>query len=63
MGFDNSSILLRPVGVDHENVFANNLLFHEDGTYAGFDDKELTAWSGGKSRVMQHLQACTVIRW
>ena len=44
------------VGVDHKHVFANNLLFDEDGTYAGFDDKELTAWSGGKSRVMQHLQ-------
>ena len=44
------------VGVDHDHVYANNLLFHGDGAYAGFDEKELTAWSGGKSRVMQHLQ-------
>ena len=44
------------VGVPHDHVFANNLLFNEDGSYAGFDDTELTAWSGGKSRVMEELQ-------
>ena len=44
------------VGVDHGHVYANNLLFDDSGAYAGFDDTELTAWSGGKSRVMQHLQ-------
>lgn len=31
-------------------------MFNQDGTYAGFDDSELTAWSGGKSRVMEELQ-------
>lgn len=45
------------VGVSHDHVYANNLLFNEDGSYAGFDDKELTAWSGGKSRVMEKLQS------
>tara|TARA_B110000091_G_C13632996_1_gene397933 strand:+ start:119 stop:814 length:696 start_codon:yes stop_codon:yes gene_type:complete len=44
------------VGVSHEHVYANNLLFNEDGSYAGFDDTELTAWSGGKARVMEELQ-------
>jgi phosphoserine phosphatase len=44
------------VGISHEHVYANNLLFNQDGTYAGFDDSELTAWSGGKSRVMEELQ-------
>ena len=44
------------VGVPHDHVYANNLLFNDDGSYAGFDDSELTAWSGGKSRVMEQLQ-------
>ena len=44
------------VGISHDCVYANNLLFNEDGSYAGFDDKELTAWAGGKSRVMEELQ-------
>ena len=46
------------VGVAHDREYANNLLFDDaaGGAYAGFDDQELTAWSGGKARVMAHLQ-------
>lgn len=39
-----------------ENVYANRLLFNEDGSYAGFDTNEPTSQSGGKPRVVQHLK-------
>lgn len=38
------------------NVFANQLLFNEDGTYAGFDEEEMTSDSGGKGRVIEYLR-------
>ena len=38
------------------NVFANTLLFHDDGSYAGFDEEEMTSDSGGKGRVIEHLK-------
>lgn len=37
-------------------VFANTLLFHEDGTYAGFDENEPTSRSGGKGVVIARLK-------
>ena len=38
------------------NVFANQLLFHSDGSYAGFDEEQMTSDSGGKGRVIEHLK-------
>lgn len=39
-----------------KNVFANQLLFNEDGSYAGFDEDEMTSDSGGKGRVIEYLK-------
>jgi phosphoserine phosphatase len=39
------------------NVFANRLLFNNDGSYAGFDEDEMTSDSGGKGRVIEHLKS------
>jgi phosphoserine phosphatase len=46
------------VGVSRENVYANNLLFNADGSFAGFDPDEPTSRSGGKRRVMEILIVC-----
>ena len=37
-------------------VYANNLLFNEDGTFKGFDSSELTNRDGGKPAVIQMLK-------
>lgn len=42
--------------IPEENVFANTLLYHDDGSYAGFDTNEPTSQSGGKPRVVQHIK-------
>lgn len=42
--------------IPSERVFANNLIFNDDGSYAGFDLNEPTARSGGKARVVEHLK-------
>ncbi|CAF0796283.1 unnamed protein product [Rotaria sordida] len=39
-----------------KNVFANQLLFNDDGTYVGFDEDEMTSDSGGKGRVVEYLK-------
>lgn len=39
-----------------KNVFANQLLFNEDGSYAGFDENEMTSDSGGKGRAIEYLR-------
>lgn len=56
-GFD---CLIEPVakevGIPMENVFANKLLFHFNGEYAGFDTNQPTSRSGGKG------EAITIIR-
>lgn len=50
----------RLLGIPRENVFANELLFDNDGAYAGFDLAELTSDSGrpdvGKPGVCQLLK-------
>ncbi|MEE6469761.1 hypothetical protein FKM82_008759 [Ascaphus truei] len=38
------------------NVFANKLKFYFDGEYAGFDETQLTAESGGKGKVIGLLK-------
>ncbi|UJR31067.1 hypothetical protein I4U23_018577 [Adineta vaga] len=40
-----------------KNVFANQLLFNKDGSYAGFDEEEMTSDSGGKGRAIEYLKA------
>lgn len=37
-------------------VYANNLLFNEDGTFLGFDAQEPTSKDGGKPAVIQRLK-------
>ncbi|XP_044168767.1 phosphoserine phosphatase-like [Acropora millepora] len=39
-----------------ENIFANRLLFDDEGCFAGFDKSEPTSESGGKTRVVKHLK-------
>ncbi|XP_076682644.1 phosphoserine phosphatase [Andrena cerasifolii] len=56
-GFD---CLIAPVAVSLdiplENVFANRLKFYFMGEYAGFDENQLTAQSGGKAKVIERLK-------
>lgn len=42
--------------VPTHRIFANSLLFHADGSFAGFDDKEPTCRDGGKPAVIKALQ-------
>lgn len=48
--------LAESLGIPLSNVFANNLLFHEDGSYAGFDPAEFTSRSGGKKEAVMHIK-------
>lgn len=47
----------KELNIPLKNVFANQLLFNEDGTYAGFDEEEMTSDSGGKGRVIEYLKS------
>lgn len=38
------------------NVFANTIIFNEDGSYAGFDTAEFPSRSGGKRDAVQHIK-------
>ena len=38
------------------NIFANRIIFDEDGLYAGFDVDALTSRSGGKTEVISKLK-------
>ncbi|XP_059177582.1 phosphoserine phosphatase-like isoform X2 [Physella acuta] len=44
------------LGIPQDHLFANTLLFNEDGSYAGFDTTQLTSESGGKARVVQLIR-------
>ncbi len=44
------------VGIPHHRIFANNILFDEDGGYAGFDTNEPTSADGGKPKVIKMLK-------
>jgi phosphoserine phosphatase len=44
------------LNIPAKNVFANRLLFNDDGTYAGFDENEMTSDTGGKGRVIEYLK-------
>lgn len=43
------------VGVPHENVIANVMLFNDDGSYRGFDDTVFTSRSGGKAKAVSAI--------
>jgi phosphoserine phosphatase len=46
----------KKLNIPLKNVFANQLLFNDDGTYAGFDEDEMTSDTGGKGRVIEYLK-------
>ena len=45
------------LGVPPENIFANNILFNEDGSYKSFDPEEFTSKAGGKAEAVKHIKA------
>jgi hypothetical protein len=42
--------------IPSENVFANTLLFDDDGEFKGFDESEPTSRSGGKAKVVEQIK-------
>lgn len=44
------------VNVPRHRIYANDLLFHLDGSYKGFNPDEPTSRDGGKSKVIQKLK-------
>lgn len=44
------------LGIPLNNIYANNILFDEEGTYAGFDEQEPTSKAGGKAKVVGLLK-------
>ncbi|CAM6084635.1 unnamed protein product [Calypogeia fissa] len=42
--------------IPKERIYANNLLFKEDGEFAGFDPNEPTSRSGGKAKVIEKVK-------
>lgn len=45
------------LGVPHDHIYANNILFDSEGAYAGFDDTEPTSRSGGKAEAVRRIKA------
>mmetsp|Transcript_27808 Transcript_27808/g.69752 ORF Transcript_27808/g.69752 Transcript_27808/m.69752 type:complete len:283 (-) Transcript_27808:331-1179(-) len=45
------------LGVPEANIFANTLLFSEDGSYRGFDPEEFTSKAGGKAEAVKHVKS------
>ena len=43
-------------GIPHHRIFANNIIFDDNGGYAGFDTNEPTSADGGKPKVIQMLK-------
>jgi len=44
------------LGISKDRIYANNLLFKEDGSFAGFDSEEPTSRAGGKAKVVKFLK-------
>ncbi|KAI4343959.1 hypothetical protein L6164_011245 [Bauhinia variegata] len=44
------------LGIPHENIFANQLLFGNSGEFLGFDKNEPTSRSGGKATAVQQIR-------
>lgn len=53
-------VMIAPVaeklGIPEDRIFANTILFDQDGLYAGFDEAEPTSHDGGKPAVLKLLQ-------
>jgi phosphoserine phosphatase len=47
----------RALGVPGERIYANTILFDDDGGYAGFDSTEPTSADGGKPRALAEIKA------
>ncbi|KAL2644209.1 hypothetical protein R1flu_011796 [Riccia fluitans] len=45
------------LGISKERIYANTLLFDENGIFAGFDPEEPTSRSGGKAKVIEKIKA------
>ncbi|GBG32668.1 Phosphoserine phosphatase [Hondaea fermentalgiana] len=44
------------LNISRDRIYANNLLFKDDGSFAGFDPEEPTSRAGGKAKVVQTLK-------
>ena len=55
-----TSQMINPVAealkIPLHRVYANNLLFKDDGSFQGFDETEPTSRDGGKPSVIQSLK-------
>ena len=45
------------LGIPSENVHANTIVFNEDGSLKGFDDKEFTSRAGGKADAVKFIKS------
>lgn len=45
------------LGIPSENVHANTIVFNEDGSLKGFDDKEFTSHAGGKAEAVKFIKS------
>ena len=50
------SPIAKKLCIPDSRVFANTLLFEEDGSYKGFDYNEFTSESGGKANAVLHIR-------
>lgn len=48
--------LAEVLNIDKSRIYANNLLFDEEGNYTGFDETEPTSRAGGKAAVVGKLK-------
>jgi len=48
--------LAQTLDIPLSNVFANSILFKDNGEYAGFDEEEFTCRSGGKPAAIRHIK-------
>ena len=44
------------LGVDVKNIYANTILFNDDGEYAGFDSNEPTSADQGKPKALSQIK-------
>lgn len=49
--------IAQSLGIPLERVYANQILFGADGSYAGFDTKEYTSRSGGKAAAIKEIRS------
>ncbi|OQR68943.1 phosphoserine phosphatase-like [Tropilaelaps mercedesae] len=44
------------LSIPHENIYANQLKFYFNGSYAGFNENQPTSYQDGKARVIEYLK-------